>query len=333
MANMMPGGSSSFYGATPPSGGAVPTNGFYAAQGGAQKPQPSALSIPGPVDVWHDLTGTGGGSGTAPSTPSSSTTYDPNTNYGNSGMSQSAYYAEFGDPNQQGAAASAAGKAADAAGTAQVNNPSVNPNLPNSTVPGAPGPSMPGVLSGPGYGEAFEAAHGNDLTGPSKSSSLYDEGVSATNPYYQNAMKVTNAGIDMAEAARGEGNSGAALAEIGSADANLSGQQALGQANLASQADAADTSRFTAAATAANNAEGQTTNRVNSAASAYTNLSNDQAQAVDNFYSMAEKGQLTGDMASIESQLAASGVDAATAQAIANDLLQVGAIATKAAGK
>lgn len=191
--------------------------------------------------------------------------------------------------------------------------------------------SMPGVLSTPGYGETEFAQHGNDLTGKSNSQSLYDEGVAATNPYYQNAVTQTNKGIDLAESARGEGNSGAALAEIGTADANLYGQQALAQQQLAGQADSANTGQYTATMNAAEGAQNATTNRVNSATSAYTNLSNDQANMVDKFYQMAESGQMTGDMASIEAQLAASGVDAATANAIANDLIQVGGIAAKAA--
>jgi hypothetical protein len=202
--------------------------------------------------------------------------------------------------------------------------------LPTSTPTSAPS-SGAGVLSTPGYGETEFAQHGNDLTGKSNSQSLYDEGVSATNPYYQNAVTQANKGIDLAESARGEGNSGAALAEIGTADANLYGQQALAQQQLAGQADSANTGQYTATMNAAEGAQNATTNRVNSATSAYTNLSNDQANMVDKFYSMAESGQLTGDMASIEAQLAASGVDAATANAIANDLIQVGGIAAKAA--
>lgn len=210
--------------------------------------------------------------------------------------------------------------------------PDTTPN-PTSPTPAtaATAAATPGVLSGPGYGEAWEAANGNNLSGPSNSQTLYDQGVNATNPYYANAMAVTTAGINSAEAARGEGNSGAALSEIGTADANLSGQQALGQSTLAGQADTANTSQFTAGSNAANNAENQTNNRVSGAASAYTNLSNDQAQMVDNFYQMAETGQMTGDMASIEAQLAASGVDAATAQAITNDLLSVAGTGVKAA--
>lgn len=193
-------------------------------------------------------------------------------------------------------------------------------------------PSTTGVLSGPGYGETEFQQHGNDLLGgKSNSQSIYDQGVSATNPYYQNAVEQTNKAIDLAESARGEGNSGAALAEVGTADANLYGQQALAQQQLAGQADSANTGQYTATMNAAEGAQNATTNRVNSAASAYTNLSNDQANMVDKFYQMAESGQMTGDMASIEAQLAASGVDAATANAIANDLIQVGGIAAKAA--
>ena len=206
------------------------------------------------------------------------------------------------------------------------------PATPNSP-PGTSTPPTPGVLSGPGYDESWFQQHGNDLSGPNNSQSLYNEGVSATNPYYQHAMDVTNQGINLAEAARGEGNSGAALAEIGSADANLSGQQALAQENLAGQADTANTSQFTAGSNAASAAQNATNTRVSGAASAYTNLSNDQANMVDNFFQMAESGQLQTNMAGIEAQLAASGVDAATQQAIINDLSSLAGAAAKAGSK
>jgi hypothetical protein len=251
-------------------------------------------------------------------------------------MSYSQYTSEYGTPTQQAGAAEAASTAATAAGNAQVNNPSVNPNLPNSTVPGsaaatAGAPPTTGPLSGPGYNENWYAQHGGDLSGPTNTQSLYDEGVNATNPYYANAMQVTNAGIDSAEAARGEGNSGAALQEIGTADANLSGQQALGQANLATSADTANANQYNASSNASNTAENSTNSRIGGGITAQTNLSTAQSNLVDNFYNMAQTGSLTADMASIEAQLQASGVDAATAQALTNDILTAGGIGAKAA--
>ena len=300
MANTTPGWSTGFYSGGPNSGALG--NGFYGT------PQGSTNVFASPTGPYANP----------------STTDD----YGGSGMSSAQYFAKYGNPTQQGDAASAAGAAAYATGNSAANNPAVNPTLPNTTVPGA---TPTGVLSGPGYGESEFQQHGNDLLGqPSNSQSLYDEGVSATNPYFQNAITQTNKAIDMAEASRGEGNSGAALGEIGTADATLLGQQALAQEQLAGQADTANTNQYTATMNAANGAENETNSRVNGAAAAYTNLSTQQANLVDNFYSMAEQGQLTGDMASIEAQLAAAGVDAATAQAISNDLLQAAAIGVKA---
>lgn len=257
---------------------------------------------------------------------------DPNdANYGGSGMSRSAYYAKYGDPNQQGAGAEAAQHGATTQGNNAAINPAINPALPNTTVPGAA--PTPGMLSGPGYGEQWWQQHGNDLSGKTNSQKLFDEGDAGSNPFYQNAIKTTNDAINLQSAARGEGNSGAALGEIGTADANLLGQQALGLTQLSGQADSANTSQFNAGSGASATAEGLTNARGAGAAAAYTNLSQDQANMVDNFYSMASKGELTADMAGIEAQLAASGVDAATATAIANDLTSLASAGIKAGSK
>jgi hypothetical protein len=256
--------------------------------------------------------------------------YNPANNYGDSGMSYADYTAKYGTPAQQASAGSAAGAAANAAGIAAANNPAVNPTLPNTTVGQTPGSTPP--LQGPGYGETEFAAHGNDLMGGTNSQALFNEGDAGSNPFYDDAINKTNEAINNQEWARGEWNGGGALAAIGSADANLRGQQALGLTNLANQADSANEGAYTSTMNAANGAETETNNRVSGGVTANMNLSNDQANLVDNFYQMAENGQLTTGMASIEAQLAASGVDAATAQALTNDILQAGGIAAKVSG-
>lgn len=335
MANL-PGGSGSFYNQT--LGGAGATTGFYSS---ATQPIASATPTSGGANpttgaYYSQLQ-------TPPATPTTPTTPDWTTSP-NTGEQPGTAAAASAAENNPGTIApivvgngTFGGLGTNAPTPGVPDNTGLSPTsaattTPTSTAPGSTPDSAPtpGVLSGPGYGESWYQQNGNNLSGPSNSQSLYDEGVSATNPYYQHAMDVTNQSIDLAEAARGEGNSGAALAEIGNADATLSGQQALAQENLAGQADTSNTSQFTAGSNAANNAETQTNNRVNGAASAYTNLSNDQANMVDNFFQMAESGQLQANMAGIEAQLAASGVDAATQQAIINDLSSLGGAAIKA---
>jgi hypothetical protein len=200
------------------------------------------------------------------------------------------------------------------------------------SLPGSSAPTT-GPLSGPGYNESWYAQHGNDLSGPTNSQKLFDEGAAGSNPFYENAMNQTDKSINAAENARGDWNSSAALGTIGSANADIMGQQALGLTNLGSQADTENTAQFTAGSNASNTAQQSTQNRINGDITANMNLSTAQSNLVDNFYQMAQTGSLTADMASIEAQLQASGVDAATAQALTNDILTAGGVVAKVAGK
>jgi len=191
-----------------------------------------------------------------------------------------------------------------------------------------------GPLSGPGYGELWYQQHGNDLNGPTNSQTLFDEGMAGSNPFYQDAIAETNKGINAAENSRGNWNSSAALGSIGMADANLLGQQALGLTTLGGTADTQNTNQYLAESAASNAAQNSTQNRIAGDITANMNLSTAQSNLVDNFSQMAQTGQLTTDMAGIEAQLQASGVDAATAQALANDILTAAGVVTKAtAGK
>lgn len=256
--------------------------------------------------------------------------YDPSNNYGNSGMSYDAYTKMYGTPQQQEGAASAAGAAANAAGTAQANNPAVNPYLSTGATSSGSGTPVPGVLSGPGYGEDWYAQHGNDINQPTNTQNLFDQGVGRTNSIYDNAIDMTNRQINAQTAARGIYDGSAALGSIGLADSNLRAAQVKDYEGLGEAADAANQGAYTAGSNAANAAQNETTNRISTIVGGQANLSKDQADVVSSFYDMAEKGQLTADMASIEAQIQASGVDAATAQALTNDILQAGGIVAKA---
>lgn len=256
----------------------------------------------------------------------SQTPYDPATNYGDSGMSFDAYSKMYGTPEQQGAAQANRSAAATAAGNSAANNPSVNPNL-SSTTSSSP---QSGVLSGPGYGESWYQMYGNDINQPTNTQKLFDMGIGTTNPIYDNAIDMTNRQINAQTAARGIYDSSAAIGSIGLADSNLRAAQIKDYENLGQAADSANLGAYTAGSNAANAAQNQTENRISTIVGGQEKLSSDQANLVSNFYDMAEKGQLTADMASIEAQIQASGVDAATAQAIANDILQAGGIAAKA---
>lgn len=317
--------SNPFY--TPPSNTQTqPTNGFYTTPTNTNPwaTAAGATTTPPPLTSAFAISNAAPASLTGPYANSSTT-----DDYGGSGLSSAQYFAKYGNPTQQGDAASAAGAAANAAGISAANNPAVNPTLTNTTVPGAP-PST-GPLSGPGYNEQWYAQHGNDNEGPTNSQTLFTEGAAGSNPFYMNAVNQTDKSINAAENARGNWNSSAALGTIGQANADIYGQQAQGLTNLASQADTANTNQFLSNSSASNTAQNSTQNRIGGDITANMNLSSAQAGLVNQFYSQAQSGELTADMASIEAQLQASGVDAATAQAITNDILQAGGIGAKLA--
>lgn len=196
--------------------------------------------------------------------------------------------------------------------------------------PGGADTGQPGVLSTPGYGESWYQMYGNDINQPTNTQKLFDQGVGRTNPIYDNAIDMTNRQINAQTAARGIYDSSAALGSIGLADSNLRAAQVKDYEDLGQAADAANQGAYTAGSGAANAAQNQTENRISTIVGGQEKLSADQANVVSNFYDMAQKGQLTADMASIEAQIQASGVDAATAQALTNDILQAGGIVAKA---
>jgi len=187
-----------------------------------------------------------------------------------------------------------------------------------------------GVLSSPGYGEDWYRMYGNDINQPTNTQKLFDRGMSATDSLYGSATDMTNRSINAATAARGIYDGTAAIGSIGLADADLRAKQVQDYEQLGQAADQANQGAYQAASGAANAAQNQTTSRVQDIVGGQEKLSSDQASTIASFYDLAEKGQLTGDMASIEAKIQASGVDAATAQALTNDLLQIGGIAAKA---
>jgi hypothetical protein len=131
---------------------------------------------------------------------------DPNdTNYGGSGMSRTAYYAKYGDPNQQGAAARSAAAGASAQGTAAANNPAINPTLSNSTVPGSVG----GPINTLGQNGATPQ-YGTE-SGPGILDQWFNQRATGTDPGYEYTTGRGLKALDSQYAARGGYNSGAAL--------------------------------------------------------------------------------------------------------------------------
>lgn len=134
----------------------------------------------------------------------------------------------YGTPDQQGAAARSAQGAATAAGNNQVNNPAVNPNLPNSTVPGAAG-------AAPTYGTQ---------SGPNLMDQWFGERASGTDPGYEYATSRGLTSLDNAAAARGGFNGGASMQQDSDYLANM-GSQREGQLDqLAGGAQSADQSQL-----------------------------------------------------------------------------------------
>jgi hypothetical protein len=285
---------------------------FYSGGPSADPLAPADGVTPGPTPGNDGLNGTSG---------------DPSADSPAAGPAVAAYSGGI-------SRAGAAGGGAAGSPTGAPTKATVNGFDPTSSPTGAPtAPSTPGVLSGPGYEENWYATHGNDNSGPTNSQKLYDEGASATNPAYQNAMDMANRQINRQEWARGGLNSGAALEAGAMADANLMGTQAIHQGELAGQADTANTTQFNSNSAAAKGAQDATNTRIQTITGGTEKLSADQAHTVDNFYQMAETGQLTADMASIEAQMQAAGVDAATAQALASDITSLAAAGIKAGSK
>lgn len=138
----------------------------------------------------------------------------------------------YGTPDQQGAAARSAQGAATAAGNNQVNNPAVNPNLPNSTVPGSDAAM---AAAPPTYGTQ---------SGPNLMDQWFNERASGTDPGYEYATSRGLTSLDNAAAARGGFNGGASMQQDSDYLANM-GSQREGQLDqLAGGAQSADQSQL-----------------------------------------------------------------------------------------
>jgi hypothetical protein len=195
---------------------------------------------------------------------------------------------------------------------------------------GAPTGGEP-PLAGPGYGEDFYKKYGEDLMKtPSASESLYAQGAAASNPFYDYAEGQTTKAINDASAARGNFNSSYTMKNIGNAVANLRGQQAHELGQLAGQADQGKFGRYDRGSTYASRAQDQTENRIKGGLDAYGNLARDRAGLVDNFYGEAGRGMSTANLAAIEAQLKAAGMDAAETKAYLDFLVTAGGLAAQA---
>jgi len=197
--------------------------------------------------------------------------------------------------------------------------------------PATAAPSTEGVLSGPGYYEDFYKTHGQDLMGtPTASERLFDQGIGALNPYYDFAEEAAHKSINDAAAARGNFNSSFTLKNLANASANLRGQQAREMGERASAADQGRFGRYGLSSEMADRAQGRTEGRIGQATNAYTGLARDQAGLVRDFYGDAGRGMDQANMAAIEAQLKASGMDAAEIQGIMNFLLSAGGLGVRA---
>jgi hypothetical protein len=206
-------------------------------------------------------------------------------------------------------------------------------------------PPTPGVLSGPGPGETFDATHSGDFNTPgatestyaahgqdpfntpSNSQTLFNEGSAGNDPYYNYAQKMTDQSVNAAARARGGWNSGATLETIGLSDANLRGQQAQSIYNLAPQADSAERQRLSQGFDFANqndtamanrvgagqaiNDDWQTQeqNRLTGGLSSATTLANDKADTTSAAYQSALGIYNTDGLAGIESALQKAGIN------------------------
>lgn len=287
-----------------------------------------------PSSTYYGTTGINAGINGMYQPTSTSVPYPPGTDPNTTSTGGTAIYEGFSAPAVVSPPAGVDGPQSSVP-TSQILADQANPPTASTAAP-APTPSAPvdptaGVLSGPGYGEDWYAQYGNDINQPTNTQKMFDMGPGAMNPMYDNAIDMTNRQINAQTAARGIYDGSAAIGSIGLADAALRGQQLQDYEKLGTTADAANQGAYTAGSNAANAAQNETTSRVNAIVGGQTQLSTAAANTIDNFYQMAESGQLTADMASIEAQIQASGVDAATAQAIANDLTSLAGSGIKAA--
>jgi len=195
---------------------------------------------------------------------------------------------------------------------------------------GTPTPGGEGVLSGAGYNEDWYKTYGQDLMkDPSASEQLFQAGMSASNPFYDYAEKMSAKGINDDAAARGNFNSSFTLNRLANSRDSIRGAQAKELGDRAGQSDAARAGRYDASGRFARDAQDSTENRVRQATGGYMDLARGQSGLVDNFYGKAGDISNKANMAALEAALKEAGLSASEIQNLINNVLQAGGVASK----
>lgn len=181
---------------------------------------------------------------------------------------------------------------------------------PASAPPPATGTDAP--LAGPGYGEDWYKTYGNDLMNtPSASEKLFAEGDAGSNPFYDFAQQQAVKGLNDASAARGDFNSSFTLKNIGSAIADIRGQQAHELGQLASQADQGKFGRYDRGNQYSSDAQRLMENRANKSLDYQMDLSKGESGLVNGYYGEAGREATASQMAQIEANLKKAGLSEA----------------------
>jgi hypothetical protein len=205
-------------------------------------------------------------------------------------------------------------------------------SAPGGAAGGAPPEGRAGVLSDPGTGEGWNDKYGKELTEtPGYGEDLYKQGIGALNPYYDYASQQAEKSINRGSAARGNFNSSYTMKLLGDTEANLRGQQAKDMAGLAAEADRERLSRYGAGFGAASGAQGLEQDRVTGAVRDAIAMATGRSGLTKDFYGNIQKIDAT-QLAAIEAQLKASGMDAAKVAGIMNTLGQIAGLGVKAYG-
>lgn len=164
---------------------------------------------------------------------------------------------------------------------------------------------------------------------------LYNERKNGTDPAaaYQDQRAID--AINQQLAARGRYNSGPGVRQVSDYEANINAQRAQQLASLAGGADSSRLGLDTAYGTAASGASGEQSKYFGDLTGAAQNLAQAKADTFGHYSDQAGQAYSQGQLAQIEANLAASGVDAATIHQFMTDLGSVtgGAVKLGMAGK
>lgn len=184
----------------------------------------------------------------------------------------------------------------------------------------------------PGQQQAYFDYMKGQVGGLTNEEQLYNERKSGNDPAaaYQDQRATDQ--INKQLAARGRFNSGPGVRQVSDYLANANFQRSQQLASLAGGADNSRLGLDNAYNNAASGASGEQSKYFKDLTTGYQNANQSMADTFGHFADEGEQAYRDGQMAKYEAQLAASGVDAATAHQMASDAFGVVGLAVKGKG-